>query len=244
MNNKFFIILIIFFLLKTVAYSADTEFERFIQDYSSVKCIKGNIIQYIHTNVSVEKLSGDYIAVSEGWFRIDYTEPEKQIVINNNKGLFWFYPDKNLLFFKKRELLAESVLPVNPLLNDFTRLKIVYQGIRFYSLLKYAHVYSFKMQSGNNSVKIWFDSGRRFIVRKYIIDNSGREIMKEIYHKHFIADGVYIPSQIELFVRSMNGLIHTRTEYGNLSINTFPDQRMFEFDIKKNMTVREFNEVQ
>lgn len=244
MNIRLYALLIIT-LAGTASYPAVSEFDGFIKGYSSVRCIKGTINQYVYSGASVEKFSGDYSAVSEGWFRIDYTYPEKQTVISNSNGLYWYYPDRELLFVQYRDRNFAGVtssIPGNPLIREFSGVKIVYEGIRFYGLLKYAHVYSFKTEAGDNSVYIWFEPGRKYVVRKYIKDSSGREIMKEVYHKHFTDGRVYIPSVIELFMRSGSGVVHTLTEYKNLNINSSPDKRLFEFSIKKNMTVRGFNE--
>lgn len=242
MKTGLIIILTIFSLMQASVYAVDINFYKFINDYSKVRSIKGSIVQYIYNGTSIEKLSGDYTAVSEGWFRIDYTEPEKQIVIANDKGLYWFYPVRNLLFVKQKEHDDDISLSGNPLIQNFNNVTILYQGIRFYGLLKLAHVYTFKTPSGNTTVNIWFDPERRYVVRKYIIDDSGREMMKEIYHEHFASGTVYIPSKIELFIRSRNGVVHTSTEYSNLIINFIPDNRIFDFRVQKNMTVHELNE--
>jgi len=237
-------IFVILFFVCTSTYASDINFNQFINDYSEVRSIKGSIVQYIYSGTSIEKLTGDYTAVSEGWFRIDYTEPEKQIVIANDKGLYWFYPVRNLLFLKQKDNDDEISLSGNPLIRNFNNVNILYQGIRFYGLLKFAHVYNFKTPSGTTSVNIWFDPEKRYVVRKYIIDDTGREMMKEIYHEHFVSGKIYIPSKIELFIRSRNGVVHTRTEYSNLLINFTPDNRIFDFRIQKNMTVHDLNEKQ
>ena len=245
MKIRLYILSIFFMILKTSSYPQDVNFNQFINNYSSVKSLSGTIVQHVYDGASSEKISGDYFAVREGWFRIDYNEPEKQIVICNNKGLYWYYPDRNLVFVAKKVTgnSSSSVwLPGNPISEKFNDVNICYRGIRFYGLLKYAHVYTFKNAAGNNSVIIWFEPGRRYVVRKYIIDNSGHEIMKEIYHQYFTNGTAYIPSKIELFVCSQNGIIHTLTEYSNISVNYQTDMRIFEFIIKNNMTLREFNE--
>lgn len=243
MNTRLYALIIII-LAGTASYAADTEFSRFINGYTSVRSIKGTINQYIYSGASVEKFSGDYTSVSEGWFRIDYTYPEIQTVISNSRGLYWYYPERELLFVKYRDGGDSGIapLPGNPLVREFSGVKVVYEGVRFYGLIKYAHVYSFKTERGDNSVHIWFDPERRYVVRKYINDSSGREIVKEVYHEHFTDGKSYIPSVIELFVRSNSGVVHTLTEYKDLRINSLIDSRLFEFTIKKNMTVRGFDE--
>lgn len=242
MKTRIYLTLILLFFIQSVSYSDTESFNQFLKEYSSVKSIKGTIVQYIHSGASVEKMSGHYTAVDKGWFRIDYTTPERQIVIANNKGLFWFYPERNLLFKKEKNPDRYTYIPGSPLIKNFNNINIVYQGIRLYGLIKYAHVYSFRNLSGNSSVYIWFDSRRRYVVRKYIIDDSGREIMKEIYHEFFYTGSAYIPSKIELFLRSENGIIHTQTEYRDLKVNYSTDNRIFDFEIQQNMTVRELND--
>lgn len=247
MKEKLFIIALLFFIMKKTIYPHDVFFDNFVEEYSKIRSIRGTIIQYVYNGTAVERMSGDYSAVAEGWFRIDYTEPEKQTVIYNSKALYWFFPNRLLVFTSlkdERDSVGSGLFPGNPISQILDDVKIEYRGITFYGLLNYAHVYSINTSSDRSSVRIWFEPGRRFIVRKYIIDNSGCEIMKEIYHEHFHTGKTYIPSHIELFARSRDGIIHTRTEYKDLSVNSYTDMKIFDFVIKKNMSVRRFDDYQ
>lgn len=235
----------IFILYSVSASAGEKDFDSLIKSFNSIKSIKGRITQRIYGNASVEKFEGDYTAAAGGRFRIDYSFPEKQTVISNSNGLYWYYPERELVFLKYREGNNEgdeSFLPGDPLRESFDGVNIAYEGIRFYGFLKYAHVYSFKNTKDSNSVYIWFEPGKRFVVKKYIIDCSGKEIMKEIYHSHYRNGETFIPSEIELFILTKNGVIHTLTEYSDLVINSTVENGLFDFRIKKNMTVRGFNE--
>lgn len=242
MKNAPIAVLIFFLLSGTISLAAEKQFDDFIKDYSSVKSIRGNLVQYVKNGTSYEKISGYYSAINEGWFRIDYTLPEKQIVIFNSKGLYWFYPERNLLFIKYKKSSEQTSLPGTALIQNFDSVNVYYQGVRFYGLFKFAHVYCFKNLSGDRTVIIWFNPEKRYVIRKYIIDNSGREIVKEIYHEHCNTGSVNIPSKIELFLRTESGIIHTQTEYSDLQVNFSTDKRNYDFKIEKNMTVRYLNE--
>lgn len=242
MKNAPIAILIFFLSSGNISFPAENQFNNYIKDYSSVKSIRGNLVQYIINDASFEKISGYYSAINEGWFRIDYILPEKQIVIFNGKGLYWFYPERNLLYIKYKKPDEQTSLPGTAFIQNFENVNVFYQGVRFYGLLKYAHVYSFKNVAGDRTVVVWFNPEKRYVVRKYIIDNSGREIVKEIYHEHCNTGSVYIPSKIELFIRSESGIIHTQTEYSDLQVNFSTDKRNYDFKIEKKMTVRYLDE--
>lgn len=247
MNIKAYALLAFTFISLNLYGNTQKDFDEFIKGYASIKSIKGSIIQYIYNGNIVEKMHGDYSAVSRGLFRIDYFYPEKQSVINNSNGLYWYYPDREIVFVKpvdRNDPGMVSYLPGNSCAAGIDGVNAVYEGIRFYGLFKYAHVYSFSSRSDGNIVNIWFEPERRYVIRKYITDRTGTELVKEVYHEHFISDGIYIPSTIELFIRSNNGVIHMRTEYKNLCINTPINKKLFEFSIKKNVTVRRLNEYQ
>ncbi len=236
---------VIFSLYAASVSAGENDFDSLIKSFNSIKSIKGRITQHIYSGASIEKFEGDYTSSTGGLFRIDYLSPERQTVISNSHGLFWYYPERELVFVKYRgrgDSDIELSLPGDPLRESFAGVNIVYEGIRFYGLLQYAHVYSFKNSKDSNSVYIWFEPGRRFVIKKYITDNTGREILKEIYHRHYRSGEVFIPSAIELFVLSKNGVVHTFTEYSDLVINSPVDNGVFDFRIKKNMTVRGFNE--
>ena len=222
------------------------EFESLVKGYASVRTIKGRIVQYIYTGPSVEKLEGDYSAGEDGSFRIDYSYPEKQTVIKNSSGLYWYYPERRLVFLSnKKELYggAAGLLPGNSIGESLKNVQLTYEGVRFYSLLGYAHVYSLSADKKGNSVRIWVDSSGKFVRRRYVVDPEGYEILKEVYHEHVKAGGAYIPSKIELFIRGSGGVVHTLTEYSSLSVNGFVDRKQFEFSVPKNVDVRGFDEI-
>jgi len=85
---------------------------------------------------------------------------------------------------------------------------------------------------------LWVDPALKIIKRKYILDEEGREMVKEDYTNHALVNGVYIPSKIELKARTSSGVIHTVTEYGNIIINSRIDKDFFKFEIKPEMKVR------
>ncbi len=247
MKIRILYVLVSLALFQLSLHAEGADFNDFLKGYSSIKSIKGTITQYIYTGSGIEKFSGDYSAIADGWFRIDYTYPERQVVINNSSGLYWYYPERELLFLKYRDEYDSGIissLPGNPLMKSFEKIDVVYEGLRFYGIFRYAHVYSFKSGEDGNSVHIWFEPHRRFMVRRYITDKSGRELMKEIYHEHVEVEEACIPSVIELFIRSNNGPIHTITKYNSVVVNKYPDKKLFDFAIKKNMTIRGFNEIE
>lgn len=219
-------------------------FRNIIEDSLSVRTIKASITQHIYTeNGTVELYSGNYYAAAKGFIRIDYLHPEIQNIIVNNSGLFWYYPGRKLLFLseKKGQSTASTTIPVLMNVIPYESLKnidVVREGMRVYSFLKTAEVYSITSKTNKTKMLLWVDPVLKIIKRKTILDESGREIMKEEYAEHARIEGVYIPSKIELTARTSDGIIHTVTEYSGIVINGQMDKDFFVFRVTPQMKVR------
>jgi len=105
-----------------------------------------------------------------------------------------------------------------------------------------AEVYSITSKINKTTMTLWIDPAVKIIKRKIILDESGREMIKEEYTSHAFISGVYIPSRIELTARTASGVIQTVTEYSNIVINSRLDRDIFEFKITSEMKVRRLND--
>jgi hypothetical protein len=112
--------------------------------------------------------------------------------------------------------------------------------MKFYSLFKTADVYSVTSKKNKTKVVLWVDPLLK-IIRGNILDESGREMIKEEYSDYAEINGIYIPSRIELKARTLNGVIHTVTEYSSMEINGAIDKELFRFKVKQEMKVRMLN---
>ena len=246
--NKICKVLLIFFikLLALPAFADDAAFKKIINDYLSVRTIKATIVQHIYPeDGSTEIFSGNYFAASKGFIRIDYLKPESQVIVVNNSGLYWYYTDRKLLFQSEKKNGESSSIPL--LMNavpvdSLNNIEVANDGIRFYSLFKMAEVYTITSKINKTRMTLWIDPVVKIIKRKIILDESGREMIKEEYTSHAFIGGVYIPSRIELTARTASGVIQTVTEYSNIVINSRIDRDMFEFKVTSEMKVRMMND--
>ncbi|PKL18673.1 MAG: hypothetical protein CVV49_04425 [Spirochaetae bacterium HGW-Spirochaetae-5] len=238
---------VVFAGLFTSSVSADEAvFKKIIEDYLSVTTIKASITQHIYPeDGSTEIFSGHYFAASKGLIRIEYLKPERQTVVVNDSGLYWYYTDRKLLFQSGKKSGGNSSIPLLMNVIPAESLKgivVAKEGMRFYSLFKMADVYSITSGKNKTTMTLWVDPAARIIKRKIIIDDSGREMIREEYKAHAFINGVYIPSRIELTARTASGVMQTITEYGSIVLNGPIDKDMFEFKITPEMKVRMINE--
>lgn len=246
MNKKHILAFLLIIAGSSRPLSADAgDFKKIIEDYLSVSTIKASITQHIYLeDGSAEVFSGHYYAASEGFIRIDYLRPERQTIIVNNTGLFWYYNDRKLLFHSEKKSSDAGSIPVlmNIIPGDQIKdIDVVFEGMKFYSLFKTADVYSVTSKKNKTKMVLWVDPLFKIMKRKYILDESGREMIKEEYSGHTEINGIYIPSRIELKARTLNGVIHTMTEYSSIEINSAIDKEHFMFKIKPEMKVRMLN---
>ncbi len=246
MKRQYIIFSVIMIFLQCTVYAAEPVFERIIREYLSVRTIKGRITQHIYPgDGTVEVFSGDYYASSGGLVRIDYSIPEKQTVIVNSRGLYWYYPDRRLLFRAERNSHSGSRIPALTDILPAGNLKSVdiqSEGNRFYSFFKTASVYSIISGTDGTRLVLWVDTAAGRVVRKYMIDKTGREMVREEYVEHQIINGITLPVKIDFRARSVNGIIHTFTEYSNVVINSEINGAMFRFKVTPDMEVREIGQ--
>ncbi len=219
--------------------------ESIIKNYAQFNSISGSIEQHIfNPDGSYHRLSGDYAASGSGLLRIDYYSPSRQTVVSNSEGLFWYYPDRDILFVSKsgsskNESLPAFIKRISEKGGDNISLK--YEGRFFYGFFRRAHVYRINLKN-KTGIRVWVEPEGRYILRKYVLDSAGREIVKELYSDYIESDGIYIPSVIELHVRTASGTVRTLTEYTNLRVNNVIKDSLFDFRIKSSMDVRSLDD--
>ena len=238
-----FMIQIIYVIVSSHSFNAEAaDFKRIIKDYLSVQTIKASITQHVYLqNGTTEFYSGNYFAAAKGYVRIDYITPEKQVIVINDTGLYWHYCDRGLVFVSEKNKEGMRPIPIftasipDERLNN---LEILFLGIKLYSFFKREEVYAVYSKTNEVKLILWIDSSSGLIIRKYILDNSGREIIKENYTGHVNIKGIYIPSRIEFKARTADGIIQTVTEYSNMVINSPVDMELFRFRITPDLKVR------
>ena len=254
MKRKFFITIILclsiifIFAEKNLSFGADHNLlpEGFVRNYSSIKTIKARIRQRIYLPQGTEEYSGRFTASSSGNFRIDYIEPEPQTVVKNSRGLFWFFKNRNLLFYQeenqKNPLSALDIFSeISSVIKE--NIAVKYCGIQLYGFLKKAHIYSIEYKDRKNKILIWLDESRQVILKRYVVDNQGVELVKEEFMNYFDYNSIQVPSYIVLFIRTKGGIIKTESEYSDIKLNEMISEDVFDFVIKQNMELRAFNEL-
>ena len=242
MNRYLTVIFIL--LLQCAAYAADDldRLRNIAQSYHNTNSIRASITQYVYDPAGgSEVLQGEYCAGNTGSFRIDYMKPERQIVVNNGEGLFWYYPERDLLFLsrdKKSGKAGLNALMIKLASKEGASPRIIYEGTKFYSFFKTAHIYLIEFPGRGSSIMLWVEKDGRFVIRKYVLDGSGREVSRELYGGHVRYDGIYLPSRIELSLRTIKGKVQTVTEYSNVFVNVKLKKNSFDFKVLKSMTVR------
>ncbi len=245
--KKSIIFLIFIFIFPIALFPAEKMelMKGVIDNYAQFNTISGSIEQHIfNPDGSYHRLSGDYAASGSGLLRIDYYSPSRQIVVSNSKGLFWYYPDRDILFVSKSSENNNESLPAflkRISAGSGDNISLEYEGRVFYSFFRRAHVYKINLKN-KTGIRVWIEPEGRYILRKYVLDSAGREIVKELYSDYIESDGIYIPSVIELHVRTVKGTVRTLTEYKNLRVNNVLKDSLFDFSIKSSMDVRSLDD--
>ena len=239
---------VLFLLICAPLFSGDApSVDRIIRDYNSIRTIKASIRQQVYMPGGETRLfSGDYYADNKGNLRIDYSIPAREVVINNSYGLFWYYPEERVVYEKRGKGGARGYNPLIPgpaIEDDLSGLSVSYEGTEFYSFFKRAAVFTIRSERGGGEVRIWTDPDGLYVIRKYILDSSGREEVREIYSEHICTGGVYLPGRIEIFARTSRGILHTVTLYSNVVINSPLDEALFRFTEGKGYEERRLDDL-
>ena len=246
MKKNYLILFIVLIGMIQPLYGESDEFNRIIEGYLSVKTIKASITQYIYPgDGSAEVYSGNYFAASGGFIRIDYIRPERQIIVVNDTGLYWYYPGRKLLFLAQKKERPNGSIPVLMDMippDNLKNIDVARQGMKFYSFFQIAEVYSITSKKNRTKMVLLIDPVTKVIKRKFILDESDHEIVKEEYLDYACTDGICVPSKIEFMARTSNGVMHTLTEYSNMEINSNMDKDFFKFNVTPEMKVRVFSD--
>lgn len=221
--------------------------DRIISDYNNLRSIRASIRQQVSMpGGGMEFYIGDYYADNKGRLRIDYTVPERSVVINSSEGLSWYYPERKKVYVKKKSGTGieysgiSTIMLIDDSRSDIT---LSYDGMEFYSFFKRAAVYTIKSSHSSNVIKIWTDPEGLYVLRRYVLDSTGREIIREIWSGHVYTGGVYIPSRIEMYVRTYSGVVHTVTVYSDIVVNSAMNDELFRFREGKGFEVMELDEM-
>jgi len=245
-SNIQIIIFFSIFLIISLSYihaNADKPslFQNIIIENSKIKSLDSNITQYINTNEGSPVIfKGRYRVDNNGRFRIDYSLPSKQIVINDGANLYWYYPEEKILYTIGNEHNSSSAPKINPLKkfskNPDNRFNVNYLGKHLFGFFIIAHQFLIMDQISGKTFEIWIDAKRRVILAKIVKDKDGREIIKENYGEYRkISQGgsrekIYFPLQIDVYARTNLGITRNSTHYDNVRLNLVILKKIFHID--------------
>jgi outer membrane lipoprotein-sorting protein len=245
MRPKLFIIIpsIIINILYTDLFSADSDpalFNEIIEANTGIKSIDAEIIQYINTpEHSREVYKGKYIADDKGRFRIDYTVPSKQIVLNNGRFIYWFFPYENILYIIGNDKAGQKELKVNPL-QEFKSMefekqfKVIYKGKHFYGFFNTAYEYLVMDVKNELNFQIRVDSKNKVLLSKIVTNSAGQEIIRELYESYEKINGAFFPARIDIHARTEKGITRNTTEYSNIRLNYSVSENIFQIKFPDN----------
>ncbi len=225
-----------------------TLFNKILKANSRIKSIDASIIQYINTpEYSKEVYKGRYRAVASGNFRIDYTTPSSQTVLNNSKHFIWYYPDDRLLYQIGGGDAPGSTPKINPLQEfikrDFDkRFKVLYLGKHLYGFFIWAHQFVLEDSKTDSVIDIWIDAEKMVVLAKLVKDKHGREIIKEIYGEYKKINNIFFPARVDVFARSRDGATRNTTEYSDVRLNYAIPEKVFNIKFPDNIERRYLNE--
>lgn len=235
-------------LLLCVPASADApSFDRIISDYNNIKTITASIKQQVYMpGGEVRYYSGEYCADSSGSLRIDYYYPDRETVINNSSGFYWYIPGRRTVYVQKGAhpdtgFLRPSIGKI--IEGNAADLSVTYEGMEFYSFFKRAAVFRITSARSAMVIKVWTDPDGRYLLRKYVIDAGGYEIVREVYSGHVFTGGVYLPSSVEVFARTDAGIVHAYTVYSGIAVNIKLGSEIFIFKKEKDTGERPLDEM-
>lgn len=198
-----------------------------IGNINGIRTIDAEIVQHIQTEGRPREVyRGRYRADSTGRVRIDYTVPSRQIVFNDGKGFYWYYPDDRLLYRIERpasETPSSSFNPMKEVANTSSKvdenLVIRYRGRRLYGFFGTALYYSVTDARKGIRVDLAVDPVRPVVLEKTVRGRGGMELMHEHYERYVAVDGLYFPGRVTVTVRSSKGITSNTTEYSRIELN-------------------------
>ncbi len=228
---------IFFHYLCTPAFADDASlFRKILLENSKIKTIDASIVQHIKTpEYANEVFKGRYRVNAAGNFRIDYSSPSAQIVVNDGRHLLWYYPDDRLVYQVGRDSL-ESRPKLTPL-KEFDireiqkRFDVLYLGEQVYGFLDFAHQFVVKDKKNGNTTDIYVDAKKLVVLSKITKDAEGREIIKEIYENYLKINNIFVPVKVNVYARTAAGTIRNTTEYSDIKLNYQIPDAIFRINI-------------
>ena len=201
------------------------------------------MIQYIKSPGKAQAVyRGRLRARKGGFFRIDYSYPEKQTVFCGRKGLFWYYPSDHIVYeIKGRPLTSRGIAPLDEF-RQTQRFTLENKGWSFYNLFTVADRFTVRDKITGLRTDLWLDSSKKTLLEKVVKDRRGYRILREVY-SDFVKSGSFsLPSQVRVLVRTPAGSVENLTLYSNIKTDIITDDEIFVPDLPADTKWRKTDE--
>lgn len=221
-------------------------FQRVVRHYSRIRTIDSEIVQNVSSSgETAEVFKGRYRADSRGRFRIDYYYPGKQIVLNNDRGLFWYYVAENILYEIGKNGIGNAP-KFNPL-DEYDkriegRFRLKYLGSRLYDLHGRSKLYRLTDLEKGLYINLWIDHKRNVLLKKVVSDKNNRELVREVYSDYVKTGDIYFPARLDVMVRTIRGVTRNTTRYRNVILNKRFNASIFSMNFPASAEKRKLNE--
>lgn len=199
-------------------------FKKIIKENSKIQTIDSEITQYITVEQNPQEIyRGRYRADNQGRFRIDFTSPSEQLVLNDGRIFVWYYPKNKVLYQIERQGYASHNTGFNPMMEfskEFEkRYDVLYLGKHIYGFFKMAHLFIVRDKVKGIKLDIRIDAKMNTILAKTVRGENGIEIMKEIYEDYKLINSVNFPARVVVTARTKSGITKNVTEYSKIILN-------------------------
>ncbi len=216
-------------------------FNQLVAESAKIKSVDCELTQYITEKGSMSQYNGRYRVNEDGFFRIDYSRPSKQLVIKNEKGLFWYFPeDRNLFVIREHDRShAPGVNPLDEVLkHSGDRFSVRYLGTHFYGFFNKAHHFLIQDKRKGLMFTIISDSERKVVLEKIIKNSDGFELIKERYGNHKKINGIYFPHRVDVFARTDTGVTRNTTYYDSIRLNMDIPEHLFILQVPRDTVTK------
>ncbi len=216
-------------------------FNQLVSESAKIKSLDCELTQYITEKGSMSRYNGRYRVNEEGFFRIDYSSPSRQLVIKNDKGLFWYFPEDRSLFVIREHgrSHAPGVNPLDDILkHSGDRFTVRYLGTHFYGFFNKAHHFIVQDKRKGLMFTIISDTDRKVVLEKIIRNSDGYELIKERYGNHKRIGGIYFPHRVDVFARTDTGVTRNTTYYDNIRLNMVIPEHLFILQVPRDTVTK------
>lgn len=211
------------------SFANDRIIEALISEQNRIRTIDCTLTQLIYEDGNSMRYAGRYRADSKGRFRVDYTIPSKQTVLNTPGGLYWHMPGDNALYIirsKSPALTGPGSRGIGNMMKKIDdSMELKYLGTHLYGFFTVAHRFIMIDRGKGNKMEIVAGARDNIILEKKVIDRDGTEVMREVYSDYTTVGGMHFPLRVDVFAKTGTGVTRSISFYRDIRLNdSIPDE--------------------